>query len=316
MIGLPQGGRQCDNPRMSDDLDLIAVATELAYATQVVGNSFDSLPGFAVDRVFDDLWDNTGFYAVAFAHREHAQMVVAIRGSEDRLDVVSDASLGVSQYLANRQPLVEYVGENILGNRITIAGHSLGGGLSQYLGYDAALAYPVLRDHLVIHTHNGFGGIIGITKMHGRYDPAVLEGVTIRNYRHPDDPVSRIGGHCGAIFNLIDPDPLPNGILYAHSNKRFLKQGDRSPFADAVAAIDDAFDITQTLEELGPQLSQALLQLMQNDRPVHAVARIGRLVRMVPEKERASFFALVRDVMPFSRTLQRMTRRGKAPTQQ
>ena len=161
---------------MSDDLDIVAVATELVYAVQVEGNSYDELPGFVVDRVFNDLWDNTGFYAVGFANRDAGQVVIAIRGSEDRLDVVTNANLGIDQYLANREPLLDYVGQNIVANSIYIAGHSLGGGLSQYLGYDAALQYHAFRDKLTVQTHNGFGGIIGITKMHGSFDPAVVAG--------------------------------------------------------------------------------------------------------------------------------------------
>lgn len=299
---------------MIDERDIAACATELAYRQQVVGNASEAMPGYRVDRVFDDLWDNTGFYAVAFANPDPGSMVIAIRGSQDRLDVVTNANLGISQYLANRAPLVDYVGANILGNRIIIAGHSLGGALSQYLGYDAAREFPAFRDHLVVHTHNGLGGRLGISKMHGSYDPAVLEGVTFRNYRHPDDPVSRIGGQAGGnVFILADPDPLPNGLFFAHSNDRFLRKGDRSPFADITPAQDDSFEITQTLDELGPQLSRALRQIVNNDDPLRAFARISRLVRLVPAKERKQFAALVNDVLPFGklwrRSIGRMLRR-------
>lgn len=291
---------------MIDELDIAAFATELAYHQQVVGNANEAMPGYRVDRVFDDLWDNTGFYAVSFANHDWGSIVIAIRGSQDRLDVVTDANLGISQYVANRAPLVDYVGSNILGNRIIVAGHSLGGALSQYLGYDAAREFPALRDHLVVHTHNGLGGRLGIIKMHGSYDPAIVEGVTFRNYRHPDDPVSRIGGQAGGnVFILADPDPLPNGLFFAHSNARFLRQGDRSPFDHVQPALDNSFEITQTLDELGPQLSRALRQIVNNDNPLKALARISRLVRLVPAKERRQFAALVNDVLPFGKLWRR-----------
>jgi hypothetical protein len=300
---------------MNEDLDRVAITTQLAYGRQTVGNSFPTLPGYVIHRVFDDQWDNTGFYAASFLNDERSDIVIAIRGSEDRMDVVTDASLGVSQYQANKSPLIDYIGENILMNRITIAGHSLGGGLSQYLGYEAAMTYTAFRDKLTIHTHNGFGGIIGISKIHGRFEPAVTEGVTFRNYRHPDDPVSRIGGQAGGIFAIRDPDPQPNDLLYAHSNQRFLRNGASvSPFDGAAQGEDDAFDITQTLEKLGPQLSLSLKQLFQNDRPVTAVMRMARLFQMVPKEEQSNFYSLVRDVLPFSRMLQRMSRPVKAPS--
>jgi hypothetical protein len=295
---------------MSADLDITAAATEIVYKAQVIGNSYPEMPGYRVDHVFDDLWDNTGFYAVGFKDEDAGDVLIAIRGSQDRLDVVTNAALGVSQYKANREPLLEYIGQNILGHDITIAGHSLGGGLSQYLGYDAALTYPAFRDKLTVQTQNGFGGIIGIARMHGAYDPSVIEGVTFRNYRHPDDPVSRLGGQVGGIFNLADPDPLPNLVFFAHSNDRFLKKSDgRSPFPDAVAAEDDAFDISQTLEELGPRLSEALRAIVYNENPLAAIRRITRLFTLVPENERDSFYSLVRDVAPMSRFLQRVRRR-------
>ncbi len=302
---------------MDPDLDIVALATELAYAQQVVGNSFDAMPGFRVDRVFDDLWDNTGFYGVGFFSPDSGQVLVAIRGSQDRLDVVTDANLGISQYLANRAPLIEYIGVHILANRITIAGHSLGGALSQYLGYDAAREFPAFRRHIVVHTHNGLGGRTGIARMHGSYDPAVVEGVTFRNYRHPDDPVSRIGGQAGGnVFNLADPDPMPDGLFFAHANARFLRSAQSSPFERLTPAGDDAFGITQTLDELGPQLSLALRQIVNNDDPVRALGRISRLLTLVPIAERRQFFALVSDVLPFGklwrRSFGRLWRGGKS----
>jgi len=301
---------------MDPDLDIVAFATELAYDQQVVGNSFEAMPGFRVDRVFDDLWDNTGFYGVGFANPDAGLTLVAIRGSQDRLDVVTDANLGIGQYLANRVPLIEYIGSHILANRVTIAGHSLGGALSQYLGYDAAREFPAFRKHIVVHTHNALGGRTGIAKMHGSYDPAIVEGVTFRNYRHPDDPVSRIGGQAGgSVFNLADPDPMPNGLFFAHANARFLRSGGSSPFERLMPADDEAFAITQTLDELGPQLSLALRQIVDNDDPINAFARISRLVTLVPVGERRQFYALIGDILPFGklwrRSFGRLLRGGK-----
>jgi hypothetical protein len=294
---------------MGNDLDIVAAATELAYAVHVVGNSSDLMPGFVVDHVFDDQWDNTGFYAVAFADFEAGKVVVAIRGSQDRLDLVTDVNLGIEQYLANRAPLIEYIGINILANQVTICGHSLGGGLSQYLGYDAAREYPAFRKHLVVQTHNGFGGIAGIVRIHGKYDRKVVEGVTFRNYRHPDDPVSRIGGHAGGIYNIAVADARQNGLLFAHSNQRFLGSGQPSPFEGARKAKDERFDIAKTIDELGPELAAALRQIVTNDDPIRAFAKISGIISKVPAKQRAPLFALVKDVLPFGRLWRRFVGR-------
>jgi hypothetical protein len=60
-------------------------------------------------------------------------------------------------------------------------------------------------------------------------------------------------------------------------------------------AHDDAFDLTQTLEELGPQLSAALRRIFDNDRPISAAIKM--LLRLVPAAEKASFHALVKEVV-------------------
>lgn len=297
---------------MPNDLDIVAAATELVYAPQVVGNSHALMPGFVVDSVFDDLWDNTGFYAVSFADFEAGKVVIAIRGSQDRLDIVTNVNLGIEQYLANRAPLIEYIGVTILANQVTICGHSLGGGLSQYLGYDAAREYPAFRKHLVVHTHNGFGGRAGIARIHGQYDRKVVEGVTFRNYRHPDDPVSRIGGHLGGIYNVPVADRRQNGLLYAHSNQRFLGSGKPpSPLEGAKRVKDEHFDIAKTIDELGPEMSAALRQVVTNEDPIRAFARISRILTMIPPKQRGPLLALVNDVLPFGRIWRRFWGRSR-----
>jgi hypothetical protein len=193
---------------------------------------------------------------------------------------------------------------------VTICGHSLGGGLSQYLGYDAAREYPAFRKHLVVHTHNGFGGMAGIARMHGSYDRSVVEGVTFRNYRHPDDPVSRIGGHAGGVYNLAVGEVAPAGLLFAHSNDRFLGGGQPpSPLESAIQAKDEVFDIVQTIEELGPELSAALRQVIHNDDPIRAFAKISRIITSIPPKQRAPLFALVNALLPFRALWQRLWRR-------
>lgn len=298
---------------MGSDMDIAAVATELAYAVQVVGNSSDRIPGFVVDRVFDDQWDNTGFYAVAFADFDAGKVLVAIRGSQDRLDLVSDVTLGIEQYLANRVPLIEYIGHHILACQITIAGHSLGGGLSQYLAYDAALEYPAFRKHLVVQTHNGFGGMAGIAKMHGRFDRKVIAGVTFRNYRHPLDPVSRIGGQAGGIYNLKISDPHEQGLIYCHSNRRFVGSGGASPFEGATRARDEKFDITRTIDKLGPELRSALQQIVHNDDPVAAFGRITQLVTSLPPKQRGILFAIAGTALPLPAIVRRFL--GRKPNQ-
>lgn len=285
---------------MVSALDVAAAATELAYADQTVGNSSDDMPGYMVEQVFDDLWANTGFYAVGFCNEALAHRLIAIRGSQDRLDVVADANLGINQYLANRAPLLDYIGSSILGNVVTIAGHSLGGCLSQYLAYDAAIAFPIGRPQLVVHTQNGLGGVLGIIKMHGQYDAAAVEGVTFRNYRHPDDPVSRLGGQAGGrVLVMPSPPVLRGGLHFVHSNLRFLPHQGQSVFEGAIESPDEAFALTETFKQLGPGLSSALSEILEDRTVIQGLCDLYKMMRLVPATERGEVMRLVADVLPF-----------------
>lgn len=299
---------------MLGDVDFIAYATELAYGAHADGAAVAMMPGYQVDRVFACQAAQTGFDAVAFVNLEAHKLIVAIRGSDDAVDFVADANLGIAQYLANRQALVSYVGGYIATFGVTIAGHSLGGGLGQYLAYDVARAFPDLRHRLALQTHNAFGGILGITRIHGSYDPAVLEGVAVRNFRHPDDPVSRIGGQAGGnVINLHDARPLiHDGVLFAHSNNRFLPQGHVSMFDGALPGEDRPIDLTRTMLELGPELSEAVSRLISRGGVIGAVAQVYRLILRLPREERDNVLALLNEVLPFrglwQRSFGRLTR--------
>jgi hypothetical protein len=290
-----------------DDIALAAEATELAYRTQTVGNRFPVLPGFAVDQVFDDFWKTTGFYAVGFSGAEHT--IITIRGSEDRLDVISDADLGIPQYRRYRTPLIDYIGANLLGGRVTLVGHSLGGGLAQYLGYDAAQEFAGLRHQLTIHTHNALGAVAGLIRLNGKYDPALIEGVTVRNYRHPTDIVSRIGGQVGGnVFNLVVGKKGVSPVV-AHSNDHFLPGKSPGALGLAEPVADEAFALEQSLDELTPGLALAAKEIISGRQRIGGAKRILRLVMRMPGEERLALGDAVSEFLPLKRTWSRLFRR-------
>ena len=300
--------------KVLSDLDFIAHATELAYGAHRVGAAGALRPGYQVDRVFACEAATTGFDAVAFVNHAAQKLIVAIRGSDSAIDFVADANLGIAQYLANRDVLVSYAGGYIATYGVTIAGHSLGGGLGQYLAYDLALTFPDRRGRLALQTHNAFGGILGITRIHGGYDPAVLSGVTVRNFRHPDDPVSRIGGQAGGnVLQVIDVNPeIHDGVLFAHSNNRFLPRGNVSMFEGAEPGEDRQIDLTRTMLELGPEISEAVSHLITRGNKVFALAKVYRLILRLPQAERDNVLALLNEFLPFrglwQRSFGRLTR--------
>jgi hypothetical protein len=288
---------------MGSDLDIAAAATELAYRAQVVGNRSERMPGYVVDRVFDDQWGNTGFYAVGFVNYDAGRVVIGIRGSQDRLDVVSNGNLGIPQYQPNRDALLEFIGENILANEVVIAGHSLGGGLAQYLGYDAALAYSANRDKLVVHTHNGFGGRNGIEEMHGAFEPGTIAGARFRNYRHPGDLISRIGRHAGPVFNIPVADNAPNGVGYCHANRRFLPP--ESALDGSTEVTNEAFAIDEAMRELGPDLQKALKSILADNEPMEGMRHLAQVIAQVPAGDRAAVLKAALAFLPMQRVWER-----------
>mgnify|MGYP001170043355 CR=1 FL=1 len=291
---------------MLTDIDFVAIATELAYQNLAEGEVTAQLPGFVVDRVFSCAVNQTGFEAVAFVNHPAQKLIMALRGSDSAIDFVANANLGIAQYLANRDVILSYVGSYIATYAVVVAGHSLGGGLAQYLAYDMAQRFPDRRDRIILQTQNGFGGILGITRIHGAYDPEVFAGVTVRNYRHPDDPVSRIGGQAGGnVLNIVDSNPLVHdGLFFAHANARFLPQANRSMFEGATFGEDRPIDLTRTMLELGPDISEALSRLISRGNLLPAISQLYRLIRQLPAEERASVIGLLNEVLPFRRLWQ------------
>jgi hypothetical protein len=290
-----------------DDIPLAAEATELAYKTETVGNGFPVLPGFTVERVFDDFWKTTGFYAVGFSGPEHT--ILTIRGSEDRLDIISDADLGIPQYRRYRSPLIDYIGANLLGGRVSVVGHSLGGGLAQYLGYDAAQEFSGLRHRLTIHTHNALGAVAGIIRLNGKYDPSLIEGVTVRNYRHPTDVVSRIGGQVGGnVYNVVVGKKGVSPVI-AHSNDHFLPHKSPGALDRAEPVDDDAYALEQSLDELTPGLALAAREIISGGQRVGGAKRILRLVMRMPAEERLALGDAVSEFLPLKGTWNRLFRR-------
>jgi hypothetical protein len=301
---------------MGSELDIVAVATELVYTDLTVGDSTEAMPGYAVDWVFGDQWANTGFYAAGFANEAEGRRILAVRGSQDRLDIIADAELGLRQYLRNRDPLLDYVGSHILGNSITIAGHSLGGCLSQYLGYDSAMTYSQARENLTIHTHNGLGGVLGLTRMNGRKLPSdALEGVAIRNYRHPADPVSRLGGQLGGkVFALRLEGPFSGGLRFIHSNKRFQPARGRSALEQVVEGRDETFGISGTLTAAGPELSKALDAFLEDHQSFAAARELFEALRAVPKDERGAVLGIAADLLPFRQGIEQLVSRLRRPS--
>lgn len=156
---------------------------------------------------------NTDFKGCAYADRSGGEVVIAFQGTKLSKggDVVADLQILVGmlpQYCSAANRLLESTQTAYPGLRVTLVGHSLGGGLAQVLGQWAGLPF-------VTFNAPGMWGDIQRSKMGFLTSPAnacrSIKGTfkgrllskyaasTGRNFRNVLDPVSAYGFHYGPV---------------------------------------------------------------------------------------------------------------------
>ena len=119
-----------------------------------------------VTAAFAGLQTNTNGLAVAVLQNLHTgERVLAIRGTDDPLDVATDvvsvALLGSpkyqGQYQSLKQKVDEWVAAGVLPSRFSVTGHSLGG----FLATGLALEFPQRIEHAYLFNAPGLGGLTG-----------------------------------------------------------------------------------------------------------------------------------------------------------
>lgn len=171
----------------------------------------------------------TGFKGAIFASGD--ELVVAFAGTDTHgvLDFMADATADLRLMTdMPRQTSDAYVlynrgvglkSRHRLGS-ITICGHSLGGALSQHIGYWTA------SNFVTFNAPGVYTGIQG-TKVAFLHSPQKAVRTIVasfgptadgRNYRLSDDPVSRLGFHYGRLETI-----LPGGGASGHGIGECLK---------------------------------------------------------------------------------------------
>lgn len=209
------------------DLALARAAALAAYEDLEEGSGVDTalypeLEGFIVDRVLDPLGD-AGQVAYVLRNRAEDAIVIAFRGLETEdawLGNIDD--FGWAQWAALKDEIIEYLGRFWDDGALTIAGHSLGGTLAQYAGYEIAGLWADKLDLLDVLTLNAPGAVDGIKSFLGSFDPGRIEGADFLNFFNPEDLFSRFGGdHVGETGATEDFEFAADGLDRAHSADGF-----------------------------------------------------------------------------------------------
>ena len=137
--------------------------------------------GYTPVETFDGFDPKTGFNAVLYQKDGTHEYIIAFTGTQPSTsqDVVADLALGMTQWDAKRDDVINYLKNNIDASKITFTGHSLGGALAQYATYDlinifndSGMDIPALD----LVTFAALGGMDGLQQMHpGNFDPSIAD---------------------------------------------------------------------------------------------------------------------------------------------
>lgn len=270
------------------DVSLGAAAAAAAYFHHETGALVASLPGFLVDRAFACVGPDTGFDATGFGNRQARWLILAIRGSDEPIDLLACTSLATCQYQPNRERLIAYASDPAW-RRVSLVGHSLGGAICQYLAYDLVRTDPGIGKRLELWTFNGVGGLIGLGRLHGNVSKQVCRSIKAVHFAHPGDIIPRIGGNIAGELRIIAPGtrshPDPHNLSHFLRAERPLVSGCR-------ALRDQPFGISGSAERFGPGLRAAVQDWLAGDR-VKAALRVLSMLPSVPRGERVEVVRLL-----------------------
>ncbi|GLQ53809.1 lipase family protein [Devosia nitrariae] len=293
---------------MPDDQEVLAqhevaaLASAAVYAHPASDEPLSDLPDFALDRVLTDDHCGTGFHAAGFVRDE--VLVLAFRGSDEPLDLASGANLATCQYEPNRVRLLAYARDKRW-RSVIITGHSLGGGLAQYLAYDLARDWPASRGQLMLVTFNGLGGVYGLTQMYGSIDPAIVGRLKITAYAHPDDVIARVGQQLGGITRLLvcERTPLPS-LQACHGIRQFLSVDGVCALAQAYDHADRPYAIMRSATIIGDDLRAAVIAAHER-LILQAVGKVLRVWLRIPVEERLEVLRFILSLTPVRRIVRR-----------
>ncbi|MEI4263597.1 lipase family protein [Roseovarius sp. D0-M9] len=274
--------------------DAAACAAAAVYQDRPVGAAVPRLPDYYISDCFDCSTEQTGFQAALLRCDATGTVIVAFRGSDEHLDLAAGINLGLCQYGANRDNLLDIV-MSLNASRVLVCGHSLGGALAQYCAYDLMMRGRVsARRELSLVTFNGVGGVAGLRRLHGSVDPDIRTSLEAVHFAHPDDIVVDIGGNLGSQIHLLpEADPGPASLLKCHGMDNFLPAQDgQSRLTGLEARPDRPLRLDRTADIIGPQLCRLILEWM-GGRRVAATFGFIRLLPRIPFDERRDALRLI-----------------------
>ncbi|MCG7904954.1 MAG: hypothetical protein JAY95_00325, partial [Candidatus Thiodiazotropha taylori] len=239
----------------------------------------------------------TGLSVTLFENVKTGEQVVAVRGTDDMLDVITDVvDIGVigtaekqEQYAALSAKVQQWLGDGVLQSGFSVTGHSLGGFLSANLAID----YSSDITHTYLYNAPGVTGVAEglLQAIHNTLSPDSLINIPnvlpISNIIASGDIVSSVGMYVSTPIMMSVEARLPLG---AHSMVRVTD-------ALAIYNLFSSIDFRETLSDLSSILNAASNRVNESlETLVYELSELLMAPIIVPKDDRNALYQAIHTI--------------------
>ncbi|MBE0613463.1 MAG: hypothetical protein IH604_07350 [Burkholderiales bacterium] len=286
----------------ADLLPGLANAAELQRA----GFSFSQANQYLDNwRVVDQFRDsNSGLSATVFHEISTGRRYLAIRGTNDLLDLATDiisvALVGTTvlqrQYLTLRATVRTWIDNGILPGSFTVTGHSLGG----FLAVGIAAEFSAHVEHAYLYNAPGLNGVLGIVTapiLRALGIAAPVASAKLANVRADTgiSPIAGLGAQLALPIRIVIEDQFNSDVV----NPPAARNHSQEPLTDTLelyalfGAVDPAIGVSQIGELLKAASAQNNRSLEDS---LDALRRIFGFDQTTETGLRESFFSNLYDL--------------------
>ncbi|MEW8350914.1 MAG: calcium-binding protein [Candidatus Thiodiazotropha taylori] len=239
----------------------------------------------------------TGLSVTLFENVKTGEQVVAVRGTDDMLDVITDVvDIGVigtaekqEQYAALSAKVQQWLGDGVLQSGFSVTGHSLGGFLSANLAID----YSGDITHTYLYNAPGVTGVAEglLQAIHNTLSPDnpinIPNVLPISNIIASGDIVSSVGMYVSTPIMMSVEARLPLG---AHSMVRVTD-------ALAIYNLFSSIDFRETLSDLSSILNAASNRINESlETLVYELSELLMAPIVVPKGDRNALYQAIHTI--------------------
>ena len=265
------------------------------------GLAFDQASTFASRwRVVDQRNDSTsGLSATVFEESATSKRYLAIRGTDDLIDVATDVvnigQIGTPvlqpQFWILRDQVRQWISEGTLPESFTVTGHSLGG----FLATGIAAEFASYVEHAYLYDAPGLNGLLGsatapILRLLGISFPVPPAKISNIKANAPISSLAVVGAQVGTPISIN----IENQLFSDVSNPPAARNHSQQVLTDSLAvyALLGKIDSSLSVKDLGEIINAAS---SQNSRTLEGtldiVRRLFGAISTTPSEDRDTFYS-------------------------